>query len=72
MHVQCTCKCFVPLFFPPAGQTKATDGPKHESYTYATPICVLFWLPFLGVQDARARTEKLYSRGVLRFLEIFS
>ena len=44
----------------------ATADAKFAGHMYATPAYMFLWLPFVGVQAARARTGKVYLRGVLR------
>ena len=44
----------------------ATADAKFAGHMYATPSYMFLWLPFVGVQAARARTGKVYLRGVLR------
>ena len=42
----------------------ATADSKFGGQMYAIPAYMVFWLPFLGVQAARARTGKsLFARG---------
>ena len=65
MHVQIFYTCY--SFVAPTGQTMSTADSKFAGHMYATPAYMVFWLPFLGVQAARARTGKVYLRGVLRF-----
>ena len=57
-----------------------TADPKLASHMYTSPVYVFSWLPSYGVavpvgrrlhapeaEAARARTRKVYSRGILRF-----
>ena len=64
VHVQIFYTCC--SFVAPTGQTVATADAKFAGHMYATPSYMCLWLPFVGVQAARARTGKVYLRGVLR------
>ena len=65
VHVQIFYACC--SFVAPTGIAVATADSKFAGHMYATLAYMVFWLPFLGVQAARARTGKVYLRGVLRF-----
>ena len=64
-HVQvfCTYCCFGA----PTGQTVGTGDAKLVGHMHTAPTCVHLKSLMLWVQTARARTAKLYSRGILWF-----
>ena len=65
MHVQCTCKCFVPFVLLPLLQAKRKAPPvPNLQVTRILPHSVCFsGCRSCRVQAARARTEKLFKRG---------
>ena len=68
--MQCTCKYFVPVVLLPPLEAKRWAPPMPNlQVTCMLPRLYVFvvTVPVHTMQGARARTGKVYSRGVLRF-----